>query len=87
MSHLATIQLEVTDLDTAGVFVFTMTCVGAARAAGIAIIDGEFTVKRMIRNASSCKLVAENPDYPPIVITEDSSCEVWGVVTSSIHQF
>lgn len=53
----------------------------------IAIIDGEFTVKRMIRDDYSCKLVAENPDYPPIEITEESSCEVWGVVTSSIHQF
>lgn len=53
----------------------------------IAIIDGEFTVKRMIRDSYSCKLVAENPDYPPIEISAESSCEVWGVVTSSIHQF
>lgn len=53
----------------------------------IAVIDGEFTVKRMIRNSSSCRLVAENPAYPPIEITEESSCEIWGVVTSSIHQF
>ncbi|MCK4839438.1 MAG: translesion error-prone DNA polymerase V autoproteolytic subunit [Desulfobulbaceae bacterium] len=53
----------------------------------IAIIDGEFTVKRMLRDDYSCRLVAENPDYPPIEITEESSCEVWGVVTSSIHQF
>jgi DNA polymerase V len=53
----------------------------------IAIINGEFTVKRLLKDGDSCKLLAENPDYPPIEITEDSSCEIWGVVTSSINQF
>ena len=53
----------------------------------IAIVDGEFTVKRLIKNNDTCRLVAENPDYPPIEITEDSACEIWGVVTSSINQF
>jgi DNA polymerase V len=53
----------------------------------IAIIDGEFTVKRLLKDGDSCRLVAENPDYPAIEITEDSFCEIWGVVTSSINQF
>ncbi len=53
----------------------------------IAVIDGEFTVKRLVKHGDTCRLVAENPDYPPIEITEDSSCEIWGVVTSSINQF
>jgi len=53
----------------------------------IAIINGEFTVKRLFKNGDSCKLVAENPDYPPIEISEESACEIWGVVTSSINQF
>lgn len=53
----------------------------------IAVIDGDFTVKRLFRDGDSCRLVAENPAYPPLVITAESSCEIWGVVTSSITQF
>jgi len=53
----------------------------------IAVIDGEFTVKRLIGAGDSRRLVAENPAYPPLEISGESSCEIWGVVTSSIHQF
>ena len=53
----------------------------------IALIEGEFTVKRLFRDANSCRLLAENPDYPAIEVTEESACEIWGVVTGSIHRF
>ncbi|MDA3834049.1 MAG: translesion error-prone DNA polymerase V autoproteolytic subunit [Spirochaetales bacterium] len=53
----------------------------------IAIVGGEFTVKRLLKKGASCQLIAENPNYPAITITEDSDCEVWGVVTASINQF
>lgn len=53
----------------------------------IAAVNGELTVKRLVKTDSSCRLVAENPNYPPIEVTEDLSCIVWGVVTSVIHQF
>lgn len=53
----------------------------------LAAVNGELTVKRLVKTDSSCRLVAENPSYPPIEITEDLSCIVWGVVTSVIHQF
>ncbi|MEN8135452.1 MAG: translesion error-prone DNA polymerase V autoproteolytic subunit [Thermodesulfobacteriota bacterium] len=53
----------------------------------VAVIDGEFTVKRLYKNDNSCRLVAENPDYPAIEVTEESGCEVWGIVTSAIHQY
>mgnify|MGYP001216117265 CR=1 FL=1 len=53
----------------------------------IAIINGELTVKRLVRTDSTCKLVAENPEYSPIVITAETDFSVWGVVTSVIHQF
>ena len=53
----------------------------------IAILDGELTVKRLIRDAHRARLVAENPAYPSIEITEDNGCEIWGVVTSVVHQF
>lgn len=53
----------------------------------IAIVNGEFTVKRLVKKGDFYKLVAENPNYPPIDVSEESSCEIWGVVTSSINQF
>lgn len=53
----------------------------------IAIVNGELTVKRLMRNQTSCRLLAANPDYPPVEITEDTDFNVWGVVTSVIHQF
>jgi DNA polymerase V len=53
----------------------------------IAVIDGELTVKRLVQTATSCKLVPENPAYPTLDISEESDFQVWGVVTSVIHQF
>ncbi len=53
----------------------------------IAIVNGELTVKRFVQDSSSCQLVAANPDYPPVAITDETDFSVWGVVTSVIHQF
>lgn len=51
----------------------------------IAVINGELTVKRLFRHNGEARLLAENPNYPPIELTEDTACEVWGVVTFVIH--
>jgi len=53
----------------------------------IAVINGELTIKRLLKDNSSCRLVAENPNYEDIEINEEMAFEVWGVVTSVIHQF
>jgi len=53
----------------------------------IAIIDGELTVKRLYRDNRCARLVAENPAYPSIDIDWENGCEIWGVVTSVVHQF
>ena len=51
----------------------------------IAVIDGEFTVKRLkIIQGVPC-LVPENPDYPIIQMKESMELMIWGVVTSVIH--
>lgn len=52
----------------------------------IARIGDELTVKRIRRVGDHLFLMAENPDYKPIKITDDMDFEVWGVVTSVIHQ-
>jgi DNA polymerase V len=52
----------------------------------IAIIDGEFTVKRIRLIDNTILLEAENPSYPPIKIEEQWDFSVWGVVTYIIHK-
>jgi DNA polymerase V len=52
----------------------------------IAVIEGEFTVKRFQRTEGRCFLLAENPSFKPIEITEGMRVEVWGVVTYVIHK-
>ncbi len=51
----------------------------------IAVINGELTVKRLFKSASSCLLIAENPDYPDIEINKEMELEIWGVATCAIH--
>ena len=54
----------------------------------IAIFEGNLTVKRIIIKADgSAILKAENPLYKNILISEYTELEIWGVVTSAIHQF
>ena len=52
----------------------------------IAVINGELTVKRLIKKDNNkLWLMPENVNYPMIEITEDMEFMIWGVVTSVIH--
>ena len=54
----------------------------------IAIFEGNLTVKRLlIKTKGSVTLKSENSLYKDIVIPEITDLEIWGVVTSVIHQF
>ena len=54
----------------------------------IAIFEGNLTVKRLIiKEDGSAILKSENPLYKNILISEYTELEIWGVVTSAIHQF
>jgi len=53
----------------------------------VAVVDGEFTVKRLAKELGRYYLFPENPDYPAIAITEEMGFQVWGVVTYAIHSF
>lgn len=55
----------------------------------IAMVDGDFTVKRLDRRTRPGGVVlrAENPAYQPIIPTAAQSIEIWGVVTACIHSF
>ena len=52
----------------------------------IAALDGELTVKRLVRRDGRVLLVPENPNYPEIDITEHEYVHIWGGVTSVIHK-
>lgn len=52
----------------------------------IAVVDGEFTVKRLHQQGGSVRLTAENADYPDITFRDGQELQIWGVVTNVIHQ-
>ena len=51
----------------------------------IAVLDGELTVKRLERLNGQIRLIAENPNYPAIAVTDQQDFSIWGVVTNVIH--
>ncbi len=57
----------------------------------VAAVNGELVVKRLsLRKTfegSILELVSENDTYAPIVVGEDETCFLWGVVVGSVRQF
>lgn len=52
----------------------------------VAMLDGEFTVKRFKKEGDRAYLVPENDKFKSIEIEESSDFEIWGIVTFVIHQ-
>ncbi len=52
----------------------------------VALVNGEFTVKRLHANGGALHLVPENPTYQSLEVTEAMDFQVWGVVTYCIHR-
>jgi DNA polymerase V len=52
----------------------------------VARINDEFTVKRVRIVDNQIFLIADNPEYENIKITENMDFEPWGLVTFVIHQ-
>ena len=50
----------------------------------VAFVIGERLVKRLSRQGGKVSLVAENPNYPSIDITEEMDMTVWGVVVGKL---
>lgn len=90
----ATFAVRVTgdSMIMAGIYAGDIAVVNRARNAVpgcivLALVDGEFTIKRYQLYKSAVILHPENPIYPDIVIGEGQEFEVWGVVTRSIRMF
>ena len=52
----------------------------------IAVLNNEFTVKRLYRRGGVVKLIPENNLYPPIAIKSGEELSIWGVVTYNLHK-
>jgi len=53
----------------------------------LAVVDGQLTVKRLIKRKGEVWLYAENADYAPIKLDPEAGCDIWGVVKHAIHSF
>ena len=51
----------------------------------IAMIDGEFTIKRLSIKNNELYLKAENHNYPDFSFKDHIDVQIWGVVIYSIH--
>ena len=56
------------------------------KAIVLAVLDGEFTVKRIQKIGNKLYLAPENDQFQPVLITEEVDFKVWGVVTHVIHK-
>lgn len=53
----------------------------------LAVINNEYTVKRLYSLNGVIELHAENPAYAPIRFQEHDELQVWGVVTGAVSRF
>ena len=53
----------------------------------IAMIDGEFTIKRLSIKNDELYLKAENHNYPDFRFKNHIDIQIWGVVIYSIHSY
>ncbi len=53
----------------------------------IAMIDGEFTIKRLSIKDDELYLKAENHNYPDFSFKNHIDVQIWGVVIYSIHSY
>ena len=53
----------------------------------IAMIDGEFTIKRLSIRNNELYLKAENNTYPDFKFKNHIDIQIWGVVVYSIHSY
>jgi DNA polymerase V len=53
----------------------------------VAVVDGEYTIKRLYRYRGRVELRPENPNYPPIILAEGAELQTWGVVVGVVRRY
>ncbi len=74
----------------AGLFPGDIAVVNRARAPTngsivMALVNGDFTIKRYRKRAGRITLEADNPKFPDILLSEGATFEVWGVISHAIR--
>jgi DNA polymerase V len=52
----------------------------------LAIVDDEFTIKRLYRRGKIIRLLPENDDYEPIDFKDGQELRIWGVLTVNLRK-
>ena len=53
----------------------------------IAVVDGEYTIKRLYKYRGRIELRPENPSYSPITFTDGQELQIWGVVVGVVRRY
>jgi DNA polymerase V len=53
----------------------------------VAVVNGDYTIKRLHSVAGRIELHAENPEFLPIKFQDGEQLEVWGVVVGVIRRY
>ncbi len=51
----------------------------------VAVVDGEFCLKRLVYREGRCFLESANASFKPIEVSDCSENQIWGVVKHVIH--
>ena len=53
----------------------------------VAVVDGEYTIKRLYQLRGRIELQPENPSYQPITFNEGKELQIWGVVVVVVRKY
>lgn len=53
----------------------------------VAAVDGEYTIKRLVKSRGKVELRPENPHYPVINFTDGTELQIWGVVVGVVRRY
>ena len=53
----------------------------------VAVVDGEYTIKRLYKYRGRVELRPENPNYPSIVLKAGADLQTWGVVVGVVRRY
>lgn len=53
----------------------------------VAVVDGEYTIKRFYKYRGVIELRPENPSYPAITFQDGNELQIWGVVVGVVRRY
>ena len=85
------VRVDGDSMDEAGIHQGDLLIVDRSESHGtgsvvLAVLNGEFTVKKLIKKGNELYLESSNSAYAPIKIEIETDFKVWGVVTYVIHR-